>query len=82
MVAKAVTSWGHSLMRVLSRSSFRDVKAEVDDMTDEEARDLWSHLEPFFPRVCARASSRRRDAAWLELVRKMQLFKQRAEGGG
>jgi hypothetical protein len=50
-------------------------------MTDEEARNIWAQVETFFPGVCARASSRRRDAAWVELVRKLQLVKRKAEGG-
>jgi len=82
MAAKAVTSRGHNLMRSITAKPFHLLKAEVDGITDEEVRDLWAQLEPFFPGVCARASSRRRDAAWLELVRKMQLVKLRAEGGG
>jgi hypothetical protein len=50
MQAEAVASRGRSLMRVLAETSFSDVKAGVDDMTAEEARDLWARLEPFFPR--------------------------------
>jgi hypothetical protein len=82
MAAKAVTSQGHSLMRSITAKPFHLLKVEVDGMTDEEARNIWAQVEPFFPGVCARASSRRRDAAWLELVRKMQLVKLRAECGG
>ena len=82
MVAKAVTSRGYGLMKSITAKPFYLLKAEVDGMTADEARDLWARLEPFFSGVCARASSRRRDAAWVELVRKMQLFKQRAEVGG
>jgi hypothetical protein len=82
MAAKAVASRGRGLMRNITVKPFHLLKAEVDEMTDEEARDVWTRLEPFFPGICARASSRRRDAAWLELVRKMQLVRRRAEGGG
>ena len=82
MAAKTITSQSHSLMRSITAKPFYLLKAEVDDMTSEEARHIWAHLGPFFPGVCARASSRRRDAAWLELVRKMQLIRQRAEAGG
>ena len=81
MAAKAVTSWGYSLMRSITAKPFYLLKSEVDGMTPEEARDFWVRLEPFFSGVCARASSRRRDAAWLELVRKMQIVRRKAEGG-
>ena len=82
MAARAVASRGHGLMRSITAKPFHLLKAEVDEMTDEEARDVWVQLEPFFPGVCARASSRKRDEAWLELVRKMQLVRRRAEVGG
>jgi hypothetical protein len=81
MAAKAVASRGQSLMRSITAKPFQLLKVEVDGMTPEEARDLWAQVGPFFPGVCARASSRRRDAAWVELVRKLQLVKRKAEGG-
>ena len=82
MAAKAIASRGHGLMRSITAKSFYLLKVEVDGMTPEEARDLWTQVEPFFPGICARASSRRRDAVWLELVRKLQLVKRKAEGEG
>jgi hypothetical protein len=81
MAAKAVASQGHGLMRSITAKPFYLLKSEVDGMTDEEARNIWAQVETFFPGVCARASSRRRDAAWVELVKKMQLVKRKAEGG-
>lgn len=73
------TCRGRSLLKVLIDTPYLLVKSEVDDMTPYEARDVWSHLEPFFPGVCARASPRRRDQKWLLLVRKMQLIKRKAK---
>ena len=75
---KAVTSRGRSLMRALTETPFPLVKREVEEMTPEEARDIWSHLEQFFAGVCARASTRRRDHKWVMLVRKMDLIRGRA----
>ena len=70
---------GLSLMRDLSRKSLYLVKIEVEGMSVDEAGLLWGQVEPFFPGVCARASSRKRDSSWLELVRKMELIRRRAE---
>lgn len=77
--ARAVTFRGRSLMKVLTETPFYLVKRVVEEMTPEEARDVWSHIEPFFAGVCARASPRKRDAWWLILVRKMNLIKRKAD---
>ena len=73
---------GLSLMRDLSRKSLYLVKVEVEGMSSEEARHVWGQVESFFPGVCVRASSCKRDSSWLELVRKMELIRRRAEEEG
>ena len=73
---------GLSLMRDLSRKSLYLVKVEVEGMSSEEAGRVWRQVESFFPGVCARASSCKRDSSWIELVRKMELIRRRAEGDG
>ena len=76
------SSQGLSLMSDLSRKSLYLVKVEVEGMSVDEAGLLWGQVESFFPGVCARASSCKRDSSWLELVRKMELIRRRAEGDG
>ena len=78
-VAVQASARGQSLLKVLIDTPYLLVKSEVDDMTLGEAQGVWSHLEPLFPGVCARASTRKRDQRWLLLVRKMQLIKRKAK---
>lgn len=79
MPVRTVTVRGRSLMKVLLETPLVFIRREVEEMTPEEATEIWSHLEPFFQGVCARASARRRDEAWALLVRKMDLIRRRAE---
>ena len=71
-----------SFMRDLSRKSLYVVKVEVEGMSSEEAGHVWGQVESFFPGVCARASSCKRDSSWLELVRKLELIRRKAEVDG
>ena len=68
-------------MKVLMGTPILLIERDVEEMTAEEARDVWSHLEPFFPRVCARSSTRKRDGKWLLLARKMDLVRRKAQEG-
>jgi len=69
-------------MRRISETSYYVLKAEVEAMPPEEAREIWELIETFFPGVCARASSKKRDLGWLMLLRKMDLYRKRAKEGG
>ena len=68
-------------MKVLAETSMFIIKREVEEMTVGEAQDVWSHLEPFFPGVCARASAKKRDVKWLLLARKMDLIRRKSQEG-
>lgn len=60
-MTRTVDSRDHGLMRRITVKPFYLLKAEVDGMTPEEARAIWTQVEPFFPGACAWASSRRRN---------------------
>lgn len=74
-----VTPRGRSLLKVLIDTPYIFIKSEVDDMTPEEARDIWSHIKPFFVGVCARASASKVGQQWNMLVRKMSLIERKAK---
>lgn len=74
-----VTNRGKALMRRISETSFYVLKAEVEAMPPEEARKVWGLIEPLFPGVCARASLRKRDLGWLMLLKKIDLYRKKAQ---
>lgn len=78
MVTAKATPRGRGLMMALTETPLLLVKREVEEMTAEEARDIWGHLEPFFSIVCARASPRKRDRSWVLLSQKMDLIRSKA----
>jgi len=77
--SRAVTPRGRSLIKILTETSHRAIKREVDEMTPEEASEIWGHIEPFFPGVCARASTTKVGIQWNTMVRKMSLIQRKAE---
>jgi hypothetical protein len=78
-LSRAVTDRGRSLMKVLTETPVYQVKREVEEMTAKEAREIWSHLEPFFPGVCSRVSIRKRNESSFVLMKKMDLIRLKAE---
>ena len=76
---QVVANRGLSLMKVLTETPYHFIKREVEDMTPDEARDVWSHIEPFFKGVCARDSATKAGLKWNILVRKMTLIRRKAE---
>lgn len=67
-------------MEYLTKTSFLLVKREVDDMTVEEALDIWKDIEPFFVGICARAGHSKAVMEWNMLVRKMNIIQNKAKG--
>jgi len=69
---------GLSLVKVLTETPYRFIQEEVEDMTVEEAKDVWACIKPFFVGVCARSGSSRIDVKWDMLVKKMSLIREKA----
>lgn len=69
---------GLSLVKILIDTPLFFIQKEVEDMTVDEAKDVWSHIEPFFMGVCARAGSSRVGVKWDMLVKKMSLIREKA----
>ena len=82
MTQVQVPGRGPRLMQRLTETHFLLVKAEVGEMTPEDARNIWGQIEAYFVGVCAKASGRKRDAEWVSLVQKMSLIKRKAEEAG
>ena len=82
MTQVQVPGRGPRLMQKLTETNFLLVKVEVDEMTPEDARNIWGQIESYFVGVCARASGRKRDTEWVSLVQKMSLIKRKAEEAG
>lgn len=62
-------------MKILSDASIHEVKVEAEGLTSEEDKNIWTQVAPFLSEVYAWISSRKRDMAWLELVRKMDIIR-------
>lgn len=66
-------------MEALTRTPHQLVVKEVEDMTPEEAADIWRHIEPYYVGACARAGGSRAGMEWNAVVRKMSLIQEKAE---
>lgn len=75
----STTPRGRGLLRVLTEMPYLSVRAEVGEMTVDEARDVWSHVGRYLVGASARAGSRGAGLKWNGLVRKLLLIRDKAE---
>ena len=70
---------GRALMKALTDTPHITVKREVEDMTAEEAAEIWGNIKGFESMVAARASLSKVGMKWIMLLRKMHWIKTKAE---
>ena len=70
---------GFRLMKVLTDISPFFVRQEVEEMTPEEAADIWQQIEPFLSEVASRTGNSKSGLKWGVLLRKMQWIKEKAQ---
>jgi hypothetical protein len=70
---------GRALMKALTDTPHITVKREVEDMTAEEAAEIWGNIKDFESMVAVRASLSKVGMKWIMLLRKMHWIKAKAE---
>jgi hypothetical protein len=70
---------GRALMKALTDTPHITVKREVEDMTGEEAAEIWGNIKGFESMVAARAGLSKVGMKWIMLLRKMHWIKAKAE---
>jgi hypothetical protein len=66
-------------MKALTDMPHITVKCEVEDMTAEEAAEIWGNIKGFESMVAARAGLSKVGMKWIMLLRKMHWIKAKAE---
>ena len=72
-------SRGRALMKALIDTPHIFVKREVEDMTAEEAAEIWGNIKGFESMVAAQAGFSKVGMKWIMLLRKMHWIKAKAE---
>lgn len=69
------------LMAYLTERNIEYIRIEAEAMTQEQAKYIWSEIEPSWRGVCYKAGMARGSAGieWTLLLRKMMLIKRKAE---